>query len=83
MDVFWDAALNSLTDTDQLSKQLTAFIIMVMTEVVCSSGMWRRIYWSTSSHISQDSHFHIQHYENFTYHRYWKINEEAQCQISD
>jgi hypothetical protein len=31
MDVFWDAALNSLTDTDQLSKQLTASIIMVMT----------------------------------------------------
>jgi hypothetical protein len=47
MTVFWDTALHSLIDIDQVSEEVTASIISVMIEVGSSSEMSENIYEPT------------------------------------
>jgi hypothetical protein len=56
MAVFWDVALCSVIDIDQLFRVLTAAIIRAMKEAVSSSQTFISIFRTTQCNIQEDRH---------------------------
>jgi hypothetical protein len=88
MTAFWDVALCSLIEVDQVSEMHTASIIRamminLMMEAVCTSETSVYFYKTTQHCIPEGCHLHIHRHDNLNSHscKMYIISNSAVCQL--